>query len=329
MSQILHKIVTITYKGEEIKFKILYASQGTDIREAIRARFRLPSKAQLILIDNRDRTDVVIDGNLETAAYTLEVVSDSEIGCCPPGSLPATAPPADYKLRGAIEDFEGIQLYVVGKDHKHGKGIILLPDIVGWNSGRIRQIADEFALTGYLTVIPDVFAGDGWDEKKDWKDWSLFGAWLHKSPWSKMQTIIDRTVSYTTKHGAKTLGLGGFCWGGWAIVHACTSNKYAAAVSFHSSVIPLAKGHGEDETALLEAVKVPQLLLTAENDPPQVKKGGLAEQIYKKNGIEVIVHDFEKQAHGWVNRGDISNPEVAKDVRLALDLAKDFFKKHL
>ena len=34
-------------------------------------------------------------------------------------------------------------------------------------------------------------------------------------------------------------------------------------------------------------------------------------------------------SHGWLPRGDMAKEEVARDVRLAMDLLLGFFEKHL
>lgn len=62
----------------------------------------------------------------------------------------------------------------------------------------------------------------------------------------------------------------------------------------------------------------------------QVRPGDTSELAVRdgaKQPIEIVV--FDRQAHGWVNRGDVSKPEVKEDVEKALNMACDFFKKHL
>jgi len=45
--------------------------------------------------------------------------------------------------------------------------------------------------------------------------------------------------------------------------------------------------------------------------------------------LNAFFKDFPDMSHGFVSRGDISDPKVARDVRAAVDLAVSFFKKHL
>jgi len=48
---------------------------------------------------------------------------------------------------------------------------------------------------------------------------------------------------------------------------------------------------------------------------------------YPKKSFKSEIHEFPDMLHGWVNRGDLSDPKVARDVRLAMDLATTFFRK--
>jgi len=73
-----HKLITITYQTQEVKFKIYADSQATDIIETFRSRFGLQSNQYYVLTDE-EGYDVVIDGTLETGSYKLVVPhSDSK-----------------------------------------------------------------------------------------------------------------------------------------------------------------------------------------------------------------------------------------------------------
>eukprot|EP00440_Ansanella_granifera_P002574 gb/GFBE01002799.1/.p1 GENE.gb/GFBE01002799.1/~~gb/GFBE01002799.1/.p1 ORF type:complete len:100 (+),score=8.69 gb/GFBE01002799.1/:1-300(+) len=69
------------------------------------------------------------------------------MSCCPPGAEPYLA--ADHLDRGTVGEVEGVGYYKVGQG---SIGLLLLPDIWGWNGGRTRAIADELSLKGGLAV---------------------------------------------------------------------------------------------------------------------------------------------------------------------------------
>ena len=76
------------------------------------------------------------------------------------------------------------------------------------------------------------------------------------------------------------------------------------------------------------AAKCPMALLPAGNDDDHYRDGTL-KKIIEDNGYECLEADFPDMQHGWVPRGDISKPEVARDVQKALDTAVAFLTKHL
>ena len=78
----------------------------------------------------------------------------------------------------------------------------------------------------------------------------------------------------------------------------------------------------------LGGVKCPQLYCPGLND--QVTPGGEAEVIVRDVAKqEVIVHEYKNQRHGWVNRGDVSQPTVQEGVVAALHEGEMFLRKHV
>lgn len=100
-----------------------------------------------------------------------------------------------------------------------------------------------------------------------------------------------------------------------------------AHVGFHPSHATYPISFTSLEKAL-GAVKCPQMYLVAAND--QVKPGDKSE-LAIRNGAkqEVSITLYDKQQHGWVNRGDVTKPEVAADVERALNQACEFIGKYL
>lgn len=45
------------------------------------------------------------------------------------------------------------EFYAVGNPRSKN-GVVMIPDTMGWNSGRIRNIADFFGENGFFVVIP-------------------------------------------------------------------------------------------------------------------------------------------------------------------------------
>ena len=65
----------------------------------------------------------------------------------------------NYNVIGAckvLEGSDGIEGYVSKPYGAQGKALVLIPDAFGWNSGRLRNVADYFATEGYYTVVPKI-----------------------------------------------------------------------------------------------------------------------------------------------------------------------------
>lgn len=101
-------------------------------------------------------------------------------------------------------------------------------------------------------------------------------------------------------------------------------------VSFHPSwrVADSVGGQGGVEKMGEQITQVPQLLLSAGNDPENVREGSSVQRILKtKAGVvgelsDVV--DFPDVVHGWVNRGDLADETVKKSVMKAWHAAVKF-----
>jgi dienelactone hydrolase len=79
------------------------------------------------------------------------------MSCCPPNAekyLAATGSNAGQ----CVTHESGQELYMTGSAAESKKGVLIIPDVYGWNSGRTRHIADMFAEANYLAVVPKLLA---------------------------------------------------------------------------------------------------------------------------------------------------------------------------
>lgn len=245
--------------------------------------------------------------------------------CCPDGSLPALK--EEYTPVGKEIDLDGLKCYISG-EASTGKAVIVFYDIFGYNGGRTKAICDQIANDGYYVVLPDIYHGDGWKPgvPLDGKVMEL----VKKFPWHPLiKQDTDKVLNHLEELSMTSIGTLGFCAGAFSVFHLCENVKLKCGASMHPSV-QLCKNFGETPEALAEQVKCPQLLYPAGGDPDFYKKGGdVYEILEKKFGNKNDMKEFPDMAHGWVPRGDLSKPEVERDVRSALDGLKMFLSKHL
>ncbi len=99
-----------------------------------------------------------------------------------------------------------------------------------------------------------------------------------------------------------------------------------AGISLHPSHPTINPMLNVDEEQLLKEVKCPQMFMPAGDDHENTKLGGLGKKILS-DGLEVI--EFPEMKHGWTVKGDLSRPEVERDVKKAFNFVLAFFGKYL
>jgi len=244
------------------------------------------------------------------------------MSCCPTDSW-AQLGAADYTDKGSVERVGDLDIYVVGKGERC---VIWNYDIFGFNSGRTRQLADLLAEAGFMVAIPDYFRGT-------WQDPFGPGAleFLQRTTrWSNLKVDWeDKILPLVKRRGAKKISAVGTCWGSYMVLRLSALPEVSCGVSIHPSHTPICSAMAEDERVLMQQVaknKCPQLFMAAGNDSPDVKKGGLADAIL---GEQAEFELFAEMAHGWSTRGDMAVQAVERDVKKAINMALQFFNKHM
>lgn len=249
------------------------------------------------------------------------------MSCCPVTSEPARGASPSV---GKIKKYGTTSLYVTGPANAKA-GLIAYPDIFGMDSGRGKADADALGKLGYAVVMVDLTDGD-------YLEPDSFGPkflpWLKKYPFdSDLSLRIADAINYL-KNEAKVQRFAsyGYCWGSWVGANQTTKagSPILAHVSFHPTwaIQNMLYGDGAvDELA--ELVKVPQLLLSAGDDPDFVREGGSVEKILEGRtdiGSKCKVVDFPSMNHGWVHRGDLDDPATKQAVMKAWHEAVKFIQ---
>ena len=88
---------------------------------------------------------------------------------------------------------------------------------------------------------------------------------------------------------------------------------------------------GEDRDKVVSAISVPQLLMPASNDEPDLMEGGAVEKIWKSKwcGERSKTCTYRDMVHGWMNRGDLKDPLTAERAQQAEDTLVQFFAENM
>jgi dienelactone hydrolase len=210
-------------------------------------------------------------------------------------------------------------------------GLLAFPDIFGLDSGRAKQDADALGALGYAVAFVDLADGeymyDGWD----------MAAWKLKQDYASvlLPRIHDAITHLKEDAKVETIACYGYCWGAWvgARLSAEEGPLVKGHVSFHPSWRAETSLEGDDGIPkLAKRIKVPQLLLSAENEIEEVREGGCVQTILREREDARIatlsqVVDFPDVKHGWVNRGDLSDAKTKQSVDKAWALARAFLQQ--
>ena len=257
----------------------------------------------------------------------------AESACCPPGSHGA---PPEFHFDEANKP-QGIRFelgktktpcYYIGPstttEEPVNLGIIVYTDVWGFKS-RNHIICDYLAKNGnYHVLVMDCFRGETMgDHKHD------FVEWLQKTPYDPY-VAQDTAVclDYLKDKGVTKFGALGFCWGAFAIGKSTLAGiPWEVAVSPHPPFKVEKVAFNGDDVALMQSIKCPLLLLPADNDLDYTKPDSPEFQVMKERGGKSIL--YKDMSHGWLTRGDMSDPLIKRDVESSLVHILEFYLLHL
>lgn len=128
--------------------------------------------------------------------------------------------------------------YIAQPSGEPKAGIVVLQEIFGV-SAHIRSVADDFARAGYLTIAPALF--DRVERNVELKDdpESTQKAVRVAQQIKPDQALADvqATIEYLHEHGAKKVGVVGYCWGGTYAWLSNTRLHPDATVSYYAGRI--------------------------------------------------------------------------------------------
>lgn len=120
-------------------------------------------------------------------------------------------------------------------------GIVVLQEIFGVNA-HIRSVADGFAQAGYLAIAPALFDRAQRDVELEYNAETMQKGMqlVQKLDLDKTLSDVNAAIQYLREHGARKVGVVGYCWGGtlaWvsnARLHPdATVSYYAGGIQNH------------------------------------------------------------------------------------------------
>ncbi|CAJ1401173.1 unnamed protein product [Effrenium voratum] len=250
--------------------------------------------------------------------------------CCPAGAEPYLAP--EHTDEGNVGEVDGVRYYAVGRS---SLGLLFLPDVWGWNGGRTRALADEFAQRGGLSVwVPKVLEPyqGGTDDDGLPPDFDLLTRRSEYAPayfqgcWNPEKTLpmVLKVVDAMKAAGVVKFGVLGVCYGAWLGFHLSKArpDQVVCGISPHPAV-HLESVAGGDALLLAAQVACPWAFFPA-GDPsvdggvgadPAIydAEGELFRKLEEKLPGKNLTKRYREVRHGFFARGAIKDGWKAGD----------------
>ncbi|XP_062176980.1 endo-1,3;1,4-beta-D-glucanase-like [Alnus glutinosa] len=233
--------------------------------------------------------------------------------CC---SNPPTLNPSAGA--GHVEQLGGLSSYVSGSPDSK-LAILLISDVFGYESPKLRKLADKVAAAGFYVVVPDFLHGDPYAPENADRPVQV---WLKDHGPDKAAEDAKPVIEAVKSKGVSAVGAAGFCWGAKVVVELAKSELIQAAVLLHPSFVTL------DD---IKGVKVPIAILGAEIDklsPPELLKQ-YEEVLTAKSEVDGYVKIFPKVAHGWTVRYSDEDEAAVKSAEEAHQNLIEWFAKYV
>ncbi|WZH48794.1 Alpha/Beta hydrolase protein [Fusarium acuminatum] len=212
------------------------------------------------------------------------------------------------RLKGTEIKYQGLTLYV-SKPHpslgykKPGTrtGVLLLTDVYGLKLRENRELADNFAKQGFITVAPDLFNGNP-APSEDTPGFNIT-EFLAKYPPKVTDPVVAKAIKYLRKElKVQKVAASGYCYGGRYVFRSLDKNG-GVDVGFtaHPSLL------ATDE---IKAVTKPVSIAGAAQDEifPQPRQAE-TDAILTKIGKPFTSVLYSGTNHGFAVRANTSNPQ--------------------
>eukprot|EP00929_Paragymnodinium_shiwhaense_P108844 TRINITY_DN7518_c0_g2_i1.p1 TRINITY_DN7518_c0_g2~~TRINITY_DN7518_c0_g2_i1.p1 ORF type:complete len:398 (+),score=114.37 TRINITY_DN7518_c0_g2_i1:95-1288(+) len=262
------------------------------------------------------------------------------MSCCPPGSAQYLAP--DHFDEGTVRSIDGVCFYQVGTG---SVGLIMLPDVWGWNGGRIRALADDFANKGLSVWVPKCLTafeggsdGDGFPPNFNIGERMSELPPLLNGDWNAEKTVpkVDKVLKAMKNAGIKKFAAIGFCYGAWLGMRLCKDSgmKFVCCASPHPSV-HIEGMVGGDAAELGKTSTCPWAFFPCgtpggPGGDPDIydKDGALFKNLEEKFPGKNVTKRYDKMQHGFVTRGNdkAEGDDVKASVQDCMDEIIKFFQ---
>jgi hypothetical protein len=129
-------------------------------------------------------------------------------------------------------------------DHKAKKAIVIISDVFGVHQNSM-LLADDFAASGFLTVVPDLFDGENLPLDVFQTNSVDIPAWVSRHSPVQIDPIIEKIIKHVREHfKVDKVGGAGYCFGGKVRDHDPDTAQLLVRGSQSGLTLFLAEVHG-------------------------------------------------------------------------------------
>ncbi|KAH9116138.1 hypothetical protein LEN26_012933 [Aphanomyces euteiches] len=213
--------------------------------------------------------------------------------------------------------------------------VLVFPDTDGVDGGRVKENCARLSAL-YKVVLVDLNPENDFppDQKAKPRVGLLeyfrpvaeafhLAKWIRKHDFDHMRAQINDVFAYMQRdHDVTKFALMGYTWGALFAWRYCSMEGLPISCGILVSPcgfidgFTLCFGPGRD---LGQQVLVPQLLLCGQDEFDHLKPGKEVETDLKSRPFTSELRHFPDMQDRWFSRGDLSDPQVARDVQVAWD----------
>ncbi|KAJ7100473.1 Alpha/Beta hydrolase protein [Mycena epipterygia] len=229
---------------------------------------------------------------------------------------------------GMVVQIGGVKCYLATPrmDYPKNKALLYLPNVFGMELHNNQLLADDFARSGFKTIIPDIMNGDPVSPAAYYLDAPPFDLdkWFSHHDAAKTRPPIDAVIALLAKEGITSLSATGYCFGARYVFDLAFDKAIQVAAVAHPTflVVPddLEKYRAKATAPLLmNTCTFDEMFpLEAQAQADVILGGGKFAPGFKREY-------FEGCTHGFAVRGDMSDPKAKAGKEDAFKVTVEWF----
>eukprot|EP00981_Chlorochromonas_danica_P005734 scaffold1185_cov177-Ochromonas_danica.AAC.1 len=205
---------------------------------------------------------------------------------------------------------DGVQFYASGNTESH-KAVIIISDMFGWKTGRIRNYADFFCELGYYVLIPRMLTISHPNEESTHHE---------DEEEANLKPKMKSMIRHLEDCGIQRISILSFSWGGWVTAHVLADEELAPHFSCAAIAHPSLGYEDNFGGSVVE--------LLNRGDSNNYRPDGVYLETLRKHQPATECYDVSNEEHGFLPRGNIGRSTTYDSVCNTIERIVYYFEQH-